>query len=248
MERSVDFSNIAFVSEFLRNYFFENGMSVAHPYVISRGADFPLRKDIDRPRQSPPLFFMASRLDFEKGIHTAVRAAALLRKRRPDLDWILEIAGNPGDPAYRQSLDEAASGGGISDRVKFAGKLSRDEVLQKMLVAMAFVSCSRYGEPFAGTIIETLASGTPLIGSIDGSIREVVEHGKSALLFERDEAESLSRHMEAILTEPNLRAGLAAEGLKVIEERYTLDKIIDQTERVLVEVVRNSQAPGGLSA
>lgn len=245
MEQAVDYSNIAFVSEFLRDYFVEHGMSVAHPYVISRGADFPLQLDVDRERANPPLFFMASRLDKEKGIHTAIAAATRLLERRPDLEWSLRIAGNPGNPQYRAQLDAAVISGGISDRVSFPGKMARDEVLQNMRSATAFVSCSRYGEPFAGTIIETLASGTPLLGSIDGSIREVVRHDESALLFERDDAETLSRHMERLLTEPATAQRLARNGLKVIEERYTLDKILDQTEATFKEVVGRRPAKVG---
>lgn len=245
MEQAVDYSNIAFVSEFLREYFVQNGMSVAHPYVISRGADFPLQRDVDRRRANPPLFFMASRLDQEKGIHTAIEAASLLFRRRPDLDWRLRIAGNPGNPQYRAQLDAAVKEGGIEERVSFSGKMPRDEVLRDMREATAFVSCSRYGEPFAGTIIETLASGTPLIGSIDGSIREVVQHDESALLFERDDAETLSRHLERILTDPECASRLAQNGLKVIEERYTLDKILDQTEATFEEVVGRRLATAG---
>lgn len=243
-ERQVDFTNIAFVSNFLRDYFIENGMSIKHPYVIPRGADFPLQEDLDRPRQMPPLFFMASRVDHEKGIHTAIEAARLLVQRRPELPWALEIAGNPGDPGYRRQLDQQVQSAGLSERVSFLGKLSREGVLAKMRGATAFVSCSRYGEPFAGTIIETLAIGTPLLGSIDGSIREVVVDGKSALLFGRDDAIKLSQHMEAVLTDEGLRTSLSEEGLAVIRDRYTLDKILDQTEAVLAEIVERHKAGG----
>ncbi len=245
MERAVDYSNIAFVSEFLRDYFFGHGMKVAHPYVISRGADFELQRDVDRARVQPPLFFMASRLDREKGIHIALAGATLLAKRRPDLDWRLELAGNPGDSRYQEELVRLITSGGLSGKVAFLGKLSREAVLSKMRSATAFVSCSRYGEPFAGTIIETLASGTPLIGSIDGSIREVVRDEESALLFDKDDVEQLSKNMERVLTDQALLERLAKNGLKVIEERYTLDKILDQTEATLADVLKRHAAKAG---
>jgi glycosyltransferase involved in cell wall biosynthesis len=244
LEKQVDYSNIAYVSEFLKGYFEEHGMSVPHPYVISRGADFEPLKDVDRHRQQPPLFFMASRLDREKGIDTAVSAVGLLKSRRPDLDWRLEIGGKPGDQSYRDELDRLAENLDVADRITFLGKLTRDQVLEKMRVATAFVSCSRYGEPFAGTIIETLASGTPLIGSIDGSIKEVVEHEKSALLFERDDAQTLSQHLERVLTDPAMAQRIALAGTEVIETRYTLAKILDQTERTFGEVVARSKVAG----
>jgi glycosyltransferase involved in cell wall biosynthesis len=247
MEQAVDFSNIAYVSEFLRDYFRQHGMTVPHEYVISRGADFALQRDVDRVRAQPPMFFMASRMDREKGIDTAIQAASLLLKSKPDLDWRLEVAGNPGDPGYRTELENAVRVGGLEDRVKFIGKLSRDQVLAKMREATAFVSCSRYGEPFAGTIIETLASGTPLLGSMDGSIREVVNDEESALLFQKDDAKTLSRHMERVLTDPELRKNLALRGLDVIEDRYTLEKILDQTEAVMAEIIARRQIEVGVA-
>ena len=245
MEKAVDYSNIAFVSEFLRDYFFEHGMNVAHPYVISRGADFELQRDVDRQRANPPLFFMASRLDKEKGIHTALQAAAIVMAEHPNLAWRLEIAGAPGDPRYRSDLDALIAVGNLKDRISFLGKLSRDEVLKKMREATAFISCSRYGEPFAGTIIETLASGTPLIGSIDGSIKEVVVDEESALLFEKDDANKLANHMQRVLTDSQLSNRLASNGLKVIEHRYTLDKILDQTEAAFADVLSRRPAKVG---
>ena len=247
MERAVDYSNIAFVSEFLRNYFFDQGMKVPHPYVISRGADFDLQRDVDRKRAAPPRFFMASRIDREKGIHKAIEAAILLNRRQPDLRWGLDVAGAAGDAEYLRQLHLQLAEGGLAGKVAFLGKLSRDNVLANMRNATAFVSCSRYGEPFAGTIIETLASGTPLIGSIDGSIKEVVVHEESALLFEKDDAELLSRHMERVLTDSALAQSLAQNGLKVIEQRYTLDKILDQTEAAFKDVLSRSATKVGVA-
>ena len=112
-----------------------------------------------------------------------------------------------------------------------------DSVLAKMREAAAFLSCPRYGEAFAGTIMESLASGTPLIGSIDGSIREVVVHEESALLFDKDAPSELAVHMERILTDPALARKLALGGLKVMGERFTVGKILDQTEAAFADVL-----------
>lgn len=237
MEKAVDYSHIAFVSEFLRDYFFAKGMRPEYPYVISRGAEFEPLADVDRVRETPAKFFMAARVDREKGIHNAIAAAVALHQRRPNLEWTLKIAGKPGNTEYTDELKRRIDEGGISDRVFFLGQLPRDQVLEHMRTATAFVSCSIYGEPFAGTIIETLASGTPLIGSIDGSILEVVEHEKSALVFEKDDWQLLSQHMERVLEDSALRSRIALGGVEVIRERYTLGKILDLTERVFTEVV-----------
>jgi glycosyltransferase involved in cell wall biosynthesis len=177
---------------------------------------------------------MASRISKDKGIHVAVEAARILSLRRPELEWELHVAGS-GDDAYLSELKEAAGA-----RVRFLGRLSRPETLEKMRRATAFISASVWSEPFANTIIEALACGTPLIGSEVGSIFEVVESGKSALTYPAESAEELSLRMEALLDSGELRESLSREGAAVIRERYTLDKILDLTLDVMNAVVHEA--------
>ena len=119
----------------------------------------------------------------------------------------------------------------------FLGQIPHQEVLSRMRDATAFLSCSIWGEPFAGTIIEALGCGTLLIGSDDGSILEVVEPGKSALVYEKEEPAQLSSHMERVLDDPALARRVAAAGLEVIAQRYTLDRILNRTEATFAEVI-----------
>jgi glycosyltransferase involved in cell wall biosynthesis len=111
-----------------------------------------------------------------------------------------------------------------------------------MREAVAFLSCSTYGEPFAGTIIETMATGTLLIGSRAGSILEVATPDRSALIYEIGDVTTLSRHMERAIVDPQMRDQVAMDGVKVVENRYTLDRILSLTERTFSEVI-NSYRP-----
>lgn len=235
-EKAVDFSHMAFVSQFLLDYFREKGFDPVHPYVVPRGIDFPLGEDIDRERLSPANFFMACRLDSTKGVHIAIEATSRLAIRRPELDWTLDIAGG-GIEEYKQQLIETIAGHGLGSRVKFVGKLSREETLKRIRTARAFISSSLWGEPFANTIIETLGSGTPLIGAETGSILEVVVPNQSALIYQKDDPEALSLHLEAVLTDDSLCRRIATGGLEVIRARYTLERIMELTEKVFAEVI-----------
>lgn len=236
IEKQLDFRHIAFVSEFLRDECMEKGFRPKRPFVISRGIDFPLGWDVERRRPDPPIFFMAGRIDPQKGMHHAIEAAAMLRRKRPELDWRLEIAGIAFS-GYLDKLHAQIRGAGIEDRVSFLGQIPRKEVLTRMREATAFLSCSTYGEPFAGTIIESLASGTLLIGSNAGSIREVAKHEESALIYEQNRVDQLATHMERALSDPELRRRIALAGVRVIEQRYTLDAILQQTEAAFEEVI-----------
>jgi glycosyltransferase involved in cell wall biosynthesis len=233
-EALIKVSWAAFVSRALQDYFAERGVVARRSFVVPRGVEFPVWDGSARELDEPPVFLMASRISKDKGIHVAVEAARLLALRRPELEWEMHVAGS-GDDAYLSELRAAAS-----ERVRFLGRLSRPETLDRMRRATAFISASVWSEPFANTIIEALACGTPLIGSEVGSIFEVVESRKSALTYPAESAEELSLRMEALLESATLRESLSREGAAVIRERYTLDKILDLTLDVMNAVVHEA--------
>ncbi len=241
MERRGDYRHVAFVSDFLRDYFVREGMTPERSWVISRGIDFPLARDIERSRTEPPVFFMACRLDEEKGVHHAIAAGGMLLREHPELPWRLEISGVDYSD-YGQRLKAQVSREGLNDRVAFVGHLPHSEVLKRMRTATAFLFCSIYGEPFSSTIIEALASGTPLIGSDAGSILEVVEREKTALVYPRENPAALAGQMQRVLVDPALRLRLARAGVELIAARYTLDRILAQTEATFAEVMKNQRA------
>ena len=237
LELQGDYDNIAFVSEHLRDYYIASGLKPKNAYVIPRGVDFELGLDVERERIDPPLFFAASRLHEQKGLHNAIEAAALLNKRRPDLQWQLEIAGREEQPNYATRLDELIQRLNIRDRARLVGQLSREETLAKIRGATAILSTPIYEEPFGRTILEALASGTPLIASEVGAIREIVDPGESALLYAREDAAALSERMEQVLTQPELARQLAASGIQRVQERFTMDAVLNQVEAVLHELI-----------
>jgi glycogen synthase len=238
LEKQLDYQNVAFVSEFLRDECRAKGFAPQNSIVISRGYDGVLGWDVERERAKPHLFFMACRIDLHKGIHHAIAAAGRLRQQHPHLDWRLQIAG-VSYSGYQAQLEELAIQQGVSDRIEFLGQLPRTAVLSKIREATAFLSCSSYGEPFAGTIIETLANGTTLIGSNAGSILEVVKPDESAFIYEIGDVKRLSEHMSQVLLNPSIREKIALKGVEVIHERYTLDRILDQTENALAQIIEN---------
>jgi len=229
MELEGDYRNIAFVSERLREYYMQEGLTPDRSFIIPRGVDFPLGRDVDRLRLTPPVFFQACRLHEQKGPHISIAAAALLAKEAPNLAWRLEIAGAPEHPKYREHLLSLIKEHKLGSRVSLIGQLPRSEVLLRMRSATALIHASIFEDPFANTIVETLGAGTPLIGSDIGSIREVVEPEASALLFKPGDAAELAKQMKRTLLEPGLRSKLAKAGIQIVEQRYTMDRILDLT-------------------
>jgi glycosyltransferase involved in cell wall biosynthesis len=77
---------------------------------------------------------------------------------------------------------------------------------------------------FPNTVIESLASGTPVVGFATGGVVDAVEQGVSGLLAPTGDIAGFARHITEALTNDPLRAsmGLAARARAV--EYYSLER------------------------
>ncbi len=233
-----DYSHIAFLSEAMKREFVKMGYEPPHSYIIPRGIDFPLAEDVDKPR--PLNFLMASRIGPEKGYDVVLEACGLVPNRARG--WMLRIAGS-GDESYIEHLKHKAKSLGISERVQFLGMLKREEVLDEMRNAYAFISASLWEEPFGRTNIESLACGAALIAADTGAIKEIVGNSDCAAIYEKNNANQLAQIMEDLLNNPAKRTQLATRGIERIKAAYTMDKILDLTEDVIGQTMKDYGKP-----
>lgn len=238
MEQKLDFSNFLLVSNFLKEEFIKKGFRMRNPVVISR----PITTRIlDKPYAPslPPFFFMACRIDAQKGIHIVLEACHLLHKTLPNQEWSLLFAGASRN-SYLNQLSRKVKKYGLDKRIKYLGRISRDEVILKMQKAIAFVNAPIYGEPFAGTVLEAIANNAPLLTSNDGSALEVVKPGLTCLVHEKFDAPSLARNMQSILCEPDLAARISAAAKADVLGRFGTEIILDKTEAYLKDAILSS--------
>jgi glycosyltransferase involved in cell wall biosynthesis len=223
------------VSDFMKRRFMEAGFHEDQLDVIYRGVEFPIREDFDRERYGPPVFLIASRIALYKGIHFAIRAAAAFDKRAPEKEWEMWIAGH-GDSLTMEYLSKLVASLGVGHRVKFIGKHTRNATYELMQRATAVISPSVFDEPFGNTNIEALASGTVLIASRSGAIEEIIQHGKSGLLYDRYNVQELAHHMELILDNRSMRMTLQSGGQERVRAMFTQKHIMRQVEQKLMDV------------
>ena len=117
------------------------------------------------------------RLAEEKGVKVLLRAAAL----QPGT---VRVA---GDGPLRSLVERAAAAG----HVEYLGSLSRSSVFDEMRRAIAVVLPSTWFEGSPLTVLESYATGTPVIASRIGSLVEAVEDHVTGVLAEAHDAEGL---------------------------------------------------------
>ena len=184
-------------SRFMRDKMLQYGITSADrivhvPHAIDL-EDYEPRLDDD----GYLLYF--GRLSREKGIGTLLRAL----ERLPGLP--LRVVGEGEDAAALQAQAERA---GLD--VSFLGYRTGSDLRSLIAGARVTVVPSEWYETTGLVGYESLASGTPVIGSKIGGIPEVIEEGRTGLLFNPGDAEDLANKIEQLFYDEARRREMAA--------------------------------------
>jgi glycosyltransferase involved in cell wall biosynthesis len=190
-----------------------------------------LRRELDLP-ESAPVVVNVSRLYEHKGTAPLLRAIALVRQSLADVKLLVVGRDVTGGPFQRQ-LDEIMDQEGLHDTVRFVGQ--RSDVVRYMGAADVFAMPS-FEEPFGIVYAEAMAMELPVVGLNNGGTREVVENGKTGLLSEPGDVETLAQNLVKVLGDPALRQRMGAAGRARVEQLFTVEHLTSAMERIYEQV------------
>jgi len=187
-----------------------------------------LRTGVRIPTDTP-LLFSAGRLVRKKGFEYLIDALPMVSTTAAP---VLAIAG-VGD--LRQELETRVRTAGLASRVMFLGNLKQDQVATWLAAAdVAVVPSVRDDsgnvDGLPNTVMEALASGTPLVATPAGGIGAVVEDGRTGLLVEERDPAALARAIASLLQDPSLRRRIGQDARAMIEARYGWDAVASRFE------------------
>ncbi len=223
------FKRCYFCSGFLRDLTKSKGWPVAHAGVIHCGintAAFSIKQDHSRFEK----LLWVGRLAADKDPLTAIRALAAAH-RAGLAHLTLDLYGH-GEPAYVAQIDAEISALGLHRHVQRqlapAAEMGR---LYSQYDALLFTS--NWGEPFALTPLEAMASGLPVITSLDGGQAELARHGANCLVAAAANPDLYATRIGELAAAPQLRQQLAATALEEVRGRFDLDPIVREIEAYL---------------
>jgi len=173
----------------------------------------------------------AGRLSPEKGVALLLEAWRTLPGAPP-----LAIAGTGPEQA---ALRERARGiAGVS----FLGEVSRERVAGLLAGAAFAVAPSLCYEAFPVAAAEAMAAGRALVGSDAGALVELVEHGRSGLLFRSGDAAGLAAACRLLLEDPALAASLGREARARYEDELAPGRSTARLLALYREVIDEARA------
>ncbi len=176
------------ISESTRDDLVARGIPAGRIAVVHPGVDSShYSPDNTIGRFSPPRFVYIGRLKRYKGVDILLRALALAREHRSDIE--LDIAGT-GD--HRDALVDLTARLGLTNAVSFLGFVDETVKLELLRRSVANVFPSPK-EGWGITVMEAAACGTPSIASASPGLRDSVLDGQTGVLVPHGDAAALAK-------------------------------------------------------
>lgn len=174
-----------------------------------------------RPKHGEYLLFLG-RIHPDKGTHLAIEVA-----RRAGLPLI--IAGVIQDEEYFRSAVEPHLTGTDVTYLGPVGPAERDALLGG---ARALLHLIGFAEPFGLSVVEAMATGTPVIATPLGSMPEIIRHGRTGFLVA-----DVAGAVAAVSDLGRLDRAACRDD---VFERFTADRMIDAYLALFERIVRDS--------
>ncbi len=145
-----------------------------------------------------------------KGQEVLIKAAALLRDTYPDTKYVIVGAPSPGNDDHLVRLQDLVRELRLEDRVVFTG-----DIRETRDVYGAFdvtVVPSVHPEPLGCVVMESMAAGTPVIGSRCGGIPEMIVDNETGLLFSPGDEVELASALSRVISDGQLRTAMSQRG------------------------------------
>jgi glycosyltransferase involved in cell wall biosynthesis len=160
-----------------------------------------------------------------KGIDNVIRALGFMRREHNLRARLLIVGGesdvpDPGITPEIGRLQRLAAAEGTDDLVTFAGRSSREKLHYYYSAADVFATTPWY-EPFGITVLESMACGTPVIGSDVGGIKSTIIDGKTGFLVPPDNPAMLAERMAQLLSDDKLMMYFRENGMRHVHQNYT---------------------------
>lgn len=229
---ALQLEHVACVSEYVRNKLSQAGALLHGARVIYNGIDPEpfLQAAAQRTdhREALRLVYTGSLVE-HKGVHTAIEALGILKARGEAEEIHLDVVGG-GHPNYEAQLRARVQILGLSNQVTFRGRIPRNSIPHELAGHDVFLFTSVYEEPIARSVMEAMAAGLTVIGAPVGGQVEMLSHNVNALVFPPDDAGKLAACIATLQQDPALCIRLASAGQRMVLERFTLDRMVDEIE------------------
>lgn len=170
----------------------------------------------------------------EKGLHVLMQAFAIAVRQYPKMKLLIV-----GSGPVRGELETLAQRLGVHELVVFQPDTSDVALWLNRIDVFVLPSLS---EAFSNSLMEAMACGSVAVASRVGGNPELVNDGKTGLLFEPGDATGLAAQLVRLANDPDMRRELAAAAVEFIHSRLTVEAAADRMEEIYREYLGQARS------
>lgn len=232
----------------VKEWLLHQGYDPTRIVVIPNGVDLtrfntPVDRDAIRRElglaPGTPLATVVSRLNELKGLEQFLEAAALLAPRFPALRFVMVGEAKLGDREYLARLTRLAASLGIADRVFFIGLRSD---VPALLASTTISVMPSLNEALSNVLLESMAAGAPTVATRVGGTPEAMVDGVTGLLVPPADPAAMAEAVAHLLTDPDRAAALGRAARQAVEDRFSVERMVEATERLYVNLLSETRA------
>ncbi|KAK3389942.1 family 4 glycosyltransferase [Podospora didyma] len=240
---------VFYPSRFSQKYLEKIGVDDRKLDLLQRGVDTELfnpahRSDSLREKIAPNgeiILICVARLAGEKGFDFLAKVASSLDEY--GLDFKLYIVGNNRNETVEAEIKHLFSDQVEKGNVIFTGLLTGDALATAYASADIFLHCS-VSETFGLVVLESMASGMPVIARDEGGPSDIIQEGKTGYLLPPSDVEQFVVKVVRLSRDASLRAQLGKDA-RLQAEQATWARISNTVAVRMAEVIEDRQAELG---
>jgi glycosyltransferase involved in cell wall biosynthesis len=220
---------ITAISSFLAQRAEKLGFPKEKISIVPNGVD--LKSVPQNISQIPFRIICLARLSWEKGINYLIEAMPQVKKEFTQAHLVLV-----GDGPERKRLTEQVKKLNLEKSVEFRGKLSHQKALRELAQSAVFV-CPSLAEGLGIAFLEAMATRVPIIGTPIGGIPDFLRDRETGLFCQVKNPSSIAEKIKELLENHQLREKLMETAYKLVEKKYSWDKIVQQIDEIYSQII-----------
>lgn len=224
-----------------------NGINQSMFDELSRSVESKERKEI----------LYVGRIEYAKGVDLLIKAFSKLKNKYPD--WKIVLVGQIVS-SFKEELKRLIFQQDLKDRVELTGPLYGKDLVERYINAKIFCFPSRDGWSFISTesvdntvrskvkpilrsesfglvLVEAMYFNNAVISSDVGAARYVCDYGGAGLIFKPENVEELTRGLDKLIGDEQLRSRLAIKAKARCEKLFNWEKIVEKLHFYIQSIV-----------
>lgn len=180
-----------------------------------------------------------------KGLQVFLKALYLIKRKYPQVKVYIAGENHTLKPWYKitvywKYIKKEMERLGLTDNIKFLGRLSEEKMVEQYLNANVFV-CPSSIENSSNSVCEAQLLGTPVVASYVGGMMDLIIDEETGLLYRFEEYSMMAEKVCRIFTDSSFAIKLSENGKRVAETRHDHRSISVSLNAIYNDIISNNE-------